>query len=155
MRRRKVLVGIVAALGLLAGAAYAWLHPPLVKSTALVVLPQAVQSAGTANSTGAGGGATTGTDSYMATQIFIVASNPVLSGALPYVSSAKSLQLLRSGIQVTSPTDGILSISAMGRTAAQAETAANAVAHSIRLRRVRRKPGRVRAGVLSRAGDEC
>lgn len=130
MRRHKVLVGSVAAFGLLAGAAYAWLHPPLVKSTALVVLPQAVLSAGTLNGTGADGGAPTGSDTYMSTQIFIVDSNPVLSGALRYISSAKSLQSLRSKIQVASPTYGVLSISAMGRTAAQAETTANAVAHS-------------------------
>ena len=152
VRRHKVLVGIVAALGLLAGAAYAWLHPPLVKSTALVVLPQAVQSAGTANSVGASGGATTGSNSYMTTQIFIVASNPVLSGALPYVSSAKSLQSLRSGIQVTSPVDGILSISAMGRTAAQAETAANAVAHSYIAYVGPKSPAEdIQASVLARA----
>jgi capsular polysaccharide biosynthesis protein len=130
VRRHKVLVGSVAAFGLLAGAAYAWLHPPLVKSTALVVLPQAVLSAGTLNATGADGGAPTGSDTYMSTQIFIVDSNPVLSGALRYIGSAKSLPSLRTEIQVASPTYGILSISAMGRTAAQAETTANAVAHS-------------------------
>ena len=152
VRRHKVLVGIVAALGLLAGAAYAWLHPPLVKSTALVVLPQAVQSAGTVNGAGAVGGAATGPSSYMTTQIVIVGSNPVLSGALPYVSSAKSLQSLRSEIQVTSPTYGILSISAMGRTAAQAETTANAVAHSYIAYVGPKSPvGHVQASVLAPA----
>jgi capsular polysaccharide biosynthesis protein len=152
VRRHKVLVGIVAALGLLAGAAYAWLHPPLVKSTALVVLPQAVQSAGTANGTGADGGAAAGSNSYMTTQIVIAGSTPVLSGALPYVSSAKSVQSLRSEIQVTSPTYGILSISAMGRTAAQAETTANAVAHSYIAYVGPKSPaGHVQASVLAPA----
>ena len=46
------------------------------------------------------------------------------------VSPAVSLQALRAKIQVTSPATGILSISAKGRTAAQAEATANAVAGS-------------------------
>ena len=150
VRRHRVLVGIVAALGLLAGAAYAWLHPPLVNSTALVVLPQAVQSAGAVN--GAEGGTAAGPSSYMTTQIVIAGSNPVLSGALRYVASAKSLQSLHSEIQVTSPTYGILSISAMGRTAAQAETAANAVARSYIAYVGPKSPaGQVQASVLAPA----
>ena len=43
VRRHKVLVGIVVVLGLLAGGAYAALHPPMLTSTALVVLPQDAQ----------------------------------------------------------------------------------------------------------------
>ena len=39
VRRHKLLVGITAALGLLAGGAYAVLNPPMVTSTALVLLP--------------------------------------------------------------------------------------------------------------------
>ena len=41
-----------------------------------------------------------------------------------------SLQALRSKVKVTSPAVGILSFSAKGRTAAQAEATANAVAKS-------------------------
>ena len=40
VRRHKLLVGIMVALGLLAGGAYAVLNPPMVTSTALVLLPQ-------------------------------------------------------------------------------------------------------------------
>ena len=40
VRRHKVLVGIVVALGLLIGGAYATLNPPMLTSTALIVLPQ-------------------------------------------------------------------------------------------------------------------
>jgi capsular polysaccharide biosynthesis protein len=130
VRRHRILVGSATALGLLLGGAYAVQHPPMVTSTALVVLPAAVQSAGSATGPGADAPATGGPDPYMATQIVIASSDPVLSGALPGVSPAVSLQTLRTKIQIASPATGILSISAKGRTAAQAEATANAVAAS-------------------------
>ena len=40
IRRHKLLMGIMVALGILAGGAYAVLKPPMVTSTALVLLPQ-------------------------------------------------------------------------------------------------------------------
>ena len=130
LRRHRILIGSATALGLLLGSAYSVQHPPMLTSTALVVLPAAVQSAGAATGPGAGAATTGGPDPYMATQIVIAGSDPVLSGALPQVSPAVSLQALRAKIQVTSPATGILSISAKGRTAAQAEATANAVAGS-------------------------
>jgi hypothetical protein len=131
VRRHRFLVGGATALGLLLGSAYAVQHPPMLTSTALVVLPAAVQSAGAATGPGAGAPATAGgPDPYMATQIVIASSDPVLSGALPQVRPAMSLQALRTKIDITSPATGILSISAKGRTAAQAEATANAVAAS-------------------------
>jgi capsular polysaccharide biosynthesis protein len=122
--RRKILIGILTALGLLAGAGYSVLKPPMLTSAVLVVLPAAVpaQTAGTP--------ATPGTDTYMATQTIIATSNPVLSRALPHVSPAMSLEALRSEVQANGLTDSVLSISAAGRTAAQAEATANAVAYS-------------------------
>ena len=39
VRRHKILVGILVALGILGGAAYATLNPPMLTSTALVALP--------------------------------------------------------------------------------------------------------------------
>ena len=41
VRRHKILTGTMVALGLLGGGAYAAVNPPLVTSTALVLLPQA------------------------------------------------------------------------------------------------------------------
>lgn len=131
VRQRRILVGTVAVLGLFIGAAYSVLNPPMLTSTALVVVPQAVvspvQAAG-----GVVGGVTsdTGPAGYMATQAVIATSDQVLSSALPHVSPAMSLAALRRDIQVTSPTEGVLSIGASGRTAAQAEATANAVARS-------------------------
>jgi capsular polysaccharide biosynthesis protein len=130
VRRHKILVGSATALGLLLGSAYSVQHPPLLTSTAVVVLPAAVQSAGSATGPGAGAPATGGPDPYMATQIVIAGSDPVLSGALHQLSPTMSLQALRTKIGVTSPATGILSISAKGRTATQAEATANAVAGS-------------------------
>src|SRR3984957_12822602 len=108
VRRHRILIGSAIALGLVLGGAYSVQHPPMVTSTALVVLPAAVQSAGAP--------ATGGPDPYMATQVFVAGSDPVLSGALSQVSPAVSLQALRAKINVTSPATGILSIRAKGRT---------------------------------------
>jgi capsular polysaccharide biosynthesis protein len=110
VRRYKVLVGVAAAVGLLAGAGYALLNPPMLSSSALVVLP---------------------VDSHeIATQVVIAESDPVLSAALPHTGSAMSLTTLRSRIQVTSLTGNVLSFAAEGKTAAQAEQTADAVAQS-------------------------
>jgi capsular polysaccharide biosynthesis protein/tellurite resistance protein len=129
VRRHKILIFIVAVAGVLLGISYSMLRPPMLASTATVVIPQAVQNADTV----AGAATSTtgnGPDPYMATQVVIAGSDPVLSGALPNISPAISLETLRSRIKVTSPTTGILSFGAKGRTAAQAEATADAVANS-------------------------
>ena len=77
VRRHKILVGIVVALGILAGAAYAVLKPPMLTSTALVALPVS-QSVQPATSTG-------GTDPFTATQEVVAGSYPGAPGALPDV----------------------------------------------------------------------
>jgi capsular polysaccharide biosynthesis protein len=124
VRRHKWLLGVVTVLGLLAGGAYSTLRPPLLTSTALIVLPQSAQAA-------AGAAATNGSpDPYTATQTVIARSSPVLSAALPNVRPAMSIEALRADIQVTSPTGFIISVSAKGKLAADAEATANAVANS-------------------------
>jgi capsular polysaccharide biosynthesis protein len=110
VRRHKVLVGVVAALGLLVGAAYVMLNPPQPSSTALVILPNSAPST--------------------PTQVVIAESEPVLSAALPTVSPPVSLAELSHEIHVKSVTSYIISISAQGKTAADAEATANAVAKS-------------------------
>ena len=124
VRRHAGLVSAVAALGLLIGGAYSTLRPPLITSTALVVLPQSTQAASAAaNSSG-------GSDPYTATQAVIAHSTPVLSAALPSVRPAMSLAALRADIQVNSLTGYILSISAESKRVDDAEATANAVAKS-------------------------
>ena len=110
IRRSKILVLIVAGLGLVIGIGYGALNSPKVSSQALVVLPQ--------------GG------SGVSTQVVIVSSDPVLSAALRSIHSQVSLQTLRGDLQVSSLTSNVISVTAEGSTDAEAEAAANAVANS-------------------------
>lgn len=125
VRRHKVLMAIVVALGILVGSGYAALYPPVLTSTALVVLPQSAASAQTSNSSGQNS-----ISSYTATQVVIADSNQVLATALPNVKPPRSLDELRSDVEVSSVTSYIISISAKGKKAADAEATANAVAQS-------------------------
>ena len=126
VRRRKFLVGIMVALGLLAGGAYAVLDPPMVTSTALVVLPQS----GQAEVNGAAAAANGAPDPYTATQEVIAKSNPVLSGALPHVRPAMSISELRGAVQIGSLTPYVISVSVRGKVVADATANANAVTKS-------------------------
>jgi hypothetical protein len=107
------LMSAVAVLGLLAGAAFAALNPPLPTSYALVsTLPNVVP-----------GGAHT--------EAAIADSRPVLAAAAQAVRPAMSLRALQSQVQVNSVVgDPIMQISAQAATAAQAVRATSAVAHS-------------------------
>jgi capsular polysaccharide biosynthesis protein len=120
--RRKILVGLLAILGLLAGGAYAVLNPGSVSSTALVALQPPAQGTGTA--------ADGGPDPYTETLVVIGTSNEVLLGALPDVRPSTSLSQLRREVQVGSVTPYIISISVNGKVAADVEATANAIAGS-------------------------
>ena len=126
VRRHKILVGIMLALGIAAGGAHAVLHPPTLTSTALVLLPQS----GLAATTGAQAAANGSADPFTVTQEVIAESNPVLLGALPNVRPVVSIIELRHDIQVGSLTPYILAINAKGKVAVDTETTANAVAQS-------------------------
>jgi capsular polysaccharide biosynthesis protein len=117
-----VVAGVAVVLGILAGAAYAKLNPPKLTSTALVVLPQNAQSSQAAPNGGP--------DSCTATQEGIATSTKVLTDALPHVRPRVSLTELRREIQVGRLTSCVISISAQGTVAADAEATANAVATS-------------------------
>jgi capsular polysaccharide biosynthesis protein len=109
--RSKVLLGIAAAVGLLAGVTFAVLRPPLLSSKALVVLsPSASRTLGT--------------------QVFIADSYPVLLGAARQLNPPVPLPTLRDRVQASGLSTQIISISARGTTAGQAEATANAVARS-------------------------
>jgi len=115
VRRRWLVVSVVAVLGLAAGCAYAMLRPPALSSTALVrlVSPQSAYSPNGAP-----------------TLVVIATSDPVLSRAQPHIRPPVSLQTLQDELVVKSLTPGILSIRAEGRTGGQAEDTANEVAKS-------------------------
>lgn len=110
VRRYRILVGALTAAGLLIGAAYSVVEGPLMTSTALVVFPA--------------------TASATTTEAVIADSEPVLSAALPAIHPPMSLQTLENQLTVQTPAVGVLSISVKGKSAAQAEGAANAVAKS-------------------------
>src|SRR5690349_18381495 len=110
VRHHKVLVSIMVLLGLFGGVGYTFLNPPLRTSSALIILPKSAHS--------------------IATQVVIAQSDPVLSAALPKVSTAKTIPELRRHLHVRSLTSYVLSVSAMGKTADAAEATANAVANS-------------------------
>ena len=130
-RRHRILVIIMAVLGLLAGAAYATLRPPMFTGTALVLLPQDALSAQSAQSVQDGSATGTSTvDAFTSVQVVVAGSDPVLSAALQNVSPPISVTKLRSEVKVTSTTSGIVSISARGKSAAEADATANAVADS-------------------------
>src|SRR5260370_2462223 len=123
VRRRKVLVAVLVALGFLIGAAYPVLKRPMLTSTVLVVLPQSSVNTQTNNNSGT-------PNSYTATQEVIAGSNEVLSKALPDIRPTMSLAELTRELQIGSVTPYIISISTTGRVAADVEANANAVAHS-------------------------
>jgi capsular polysaccharide biosynthesis protein len=111
VRRHKIVVSIVTLLGLFAGVAYVMLSPPTLVSSALVALPASAAR-------------------NITTEVVIAGSNPVLNLAIPRLDSPTSLQALQNRIHVKSLSPGIISISAQGKTAAEAERTANAVARS-------------------------
>jgi hypothetical protein len=117
--RRLVLIGVVgevAVVGLVTGIVFAALHPPMLTSTAAVLLPQTSQRALAAT--------------YPATQEVIADSIPVLSAALPDARPAMSLAELRGDVQIRSVTNLLMTVSAEGRVAADTEATANAVTRS-------------------------
>ena len=110
LRRHKIFVAASAVLGIGAGLGYAVLAPPMLTSTASVVLPYTVHD--------------------ISTQVLIATSDSVLGRALRTLDSNESPSTLRSTIQVKNVTTNIISVSAPGKTATQAERMADAVANS-------------------------
>lgn len=110
VRRHKIIVAGFTALGLAAGAWLTVLRPPMLTGTTIVVLPPTTHDT--------------------RTQVLIAGSTPVLEGALRTVGPGTSLGTLQGRIAVGSLAPNVLSISAQGKTAAQADNTANAVAQS-------------------------
>ena len=133
VRRHKIVVGVTLLLGLIAGGAYSVAKPPTLTSTALVVLPYSVHST--------------------ATQVVIADSDPVLVGAARRIGSVFPGQALQGRVHVNSLTANVLSITAQGTSARQAELTANAVATSYiaYVSAANAPTGQVQAHILERA----
>jgi len=133
LRRHKFVVAAFAALGLAAGCALAVLSPSMLTSDALVVLPPSVHNA--------------------STQVVIAGSDPVLAGALHNTLNQNEIQALRGEVRVKSLTTNILSVSAQGKTADEAQDRANAVAgaYVAYVGSPKRGAGQVQAHLLEQA----
>jgi hypothetical protein len=103
--RYRVLIGVMAALGLLGGAVFAALNPPVFTSRALVVVPAAGCPAGA------------------------ICGGPLFAPGRPADIGGRLLSL-PSGVQVQRVLDNVLSVNATAGTAAQAEANAEAGARS-------------------------
>lgn len=111
LRRHLAAVGILAALGFIAGACFtAFGSPPMPTSTALVAL-----SASTSDT---------------AAQATTATSDPILASALRSVYPAIPLPAMQSQVQAASLNPDLLAITAQAETPAQAESIASAVAAS-------------------------
>ena len=124
IRRHKIQVGAVTAVGLLLGIGFAVAKPPLYNSQALVVIPLATSAAGQAPTTP--GGLSSGTQ----TQVLVAGTDAVLTGALASIHPSVSLSALMNEVDVTGVTDSIIGFTGKAKTAGQAESIANAVASS-------------------------
>jgi capsular polysaccharide biosynthesis protein len=123
LRRHRKTFGAITLLGLLLGISYAVLNPPMISSSALVVIPETIAQAQAEQAAAVA-------DTVTSTQEIVAGSTPVLQGALPHISPALSLLTLEDRISISSPAVSILSFTGEGKTAAQAENIANAVANS-------------------------
>jgi len=104
--RYRVLIGLMAALGLLAGAVFAVLYPPSFTSQATVIFPASDCPAGA------------------------ICGGPMFAPDRTVYLGAKLLQSLPSGVEIKPVAANGLWVSASARTAAQAVAATNAAANS-------------------------
>jgi capsular polysaccharide biosynthesis protein len=108
--RRKRLVALFAAAGLLLGSVYTAVSPPVPAGQALVILPSNIKD--------------------LQTQVVIATSDQVLQSAQQSVDHSLSLEALRKKITAKGLTSNVISITATGPTAGAAENLANSVAQS-------------------------
>jgi capsular polysaccharide biosynthesis protein len=108
--RRKRLVAIFAAAGLLLGSVYTAVSPPVPAGQALVILPPNIKD--------------------LQTQVVIATSDQVLRSAQQTVDRNLSLEAVRKKITAKGVTSNVISITATGPNAGAAEDLANSVAQS-------------------------
>jgi len=106
LRRYRALIGLMAALGLLAGAVFAALNPPVFTSQALLIFPASDCPVGA------------------------ICGGPLFAPDRSAYLGAKLLQSLPSGVQVKPVAANGLWVSATAGTAAQAEAITNEAANS-------------------------
>jgi capsular polysaccharide biosynthesis protein len=109
VRRYKAIVALATLLGLAVGLGYTLLKPPLLSSSALVALP---------------------TSRLIQTEVYIAKIPDVLYLALPDIHPQLTEAQLAKQVQVSNVTPNVIQFTGSAKTAAQAESIANAVAQS-------------------------
>jgi capsular polysaccharide biosynthesis protein len=120
IRRHRLIVAAVAAVGLLGGIAYGLVVPAMHTATSLVVLPPP-PATDTEKSAAAG-------PQSIDTQVFIAESEPVLKSAGQNLDPTLTTEQVRGRVKVTAVTQDVIKIDAKGQTARQSMQLANAVA---------------------------
>ena len=120
IRRHRLIVAAVAALGLLGGIAYGLIVPAMHTATSLVVLPPP-PATDTEKSAAAGA-------QSIDTQVFIAESEPVLKSAGQNLDPTLTTEQVRGRVKVTAVTQDVIKVDAKGQTARQSMQLANAVA---------------------------
>jgi capsular polysaccharide biosynthesis protein len=110
IRRHWIWVSAIVAIGLIAGAGYAYAKPSKYASSAIVALPTNTRD--------------------LPTQVVVAGSQDVLASAARTLGPPFSISTLRTLVDVNEVTSNLLSVNARGSTAAQAERIANDVATS-------------------------
>ena len=131
--RHKALVGVVTAMGLMAGVAYTVLNPPTYLSSALVALSPSAN---------------------IASQTAIVTSAPVLSLALPGVEPGMSLDTLHNRIQASRAATGLMSVSAEAAPPLRPSRPPTPSPELCHVRQLRQQPGQAAASAAIPARDE-
>src|SRR5215472_19136315 len=108
VRRHRVVFGVVVVLGVLAGAGFGVLRPPMLSSKVLVVVPASKQ---------------------IQTEALIAGSDRVL-GAVSRSDPVLTLEQLIHQVKVVVASSTLLTITVSAKNAADAQGVADAVAHS-------------------------
>jgi capsular polysaccharide biosynthesis protein len=118
IKRRRIMVGVVGAVGLMAGILYWASHPAMPSATAQVLLPTSAASTAAASA---------GSPSS-ATQKAVAMSPPALGPATRSVSPPISESLLQKRVKVTAVGSNVLLVTVKSPHPADAVKLANAVA---------------------------
>jgi phosphoribosylformylglycinamidine (FGAM) synthase PurS component len=116
LRRDRGVLAAAAVVGLALGATYAIVQPPVLTSTALVLLPTPTLAASS--------------DTDVNTQVRIALSATVLEQAGKAVEPALSARTVERMLDVSAPTNQLMEIDARSTSAPVAQTLAQAVAES-------------------------
>ena len=116
LRRRRSVLALAAAVGLLAGVVYVTVEPPPLISTTMVLLPTPALAESSS--------------SDVETQVRIALSHTILERAGQTVAPSLPARSVEKMIKVSAPTNQLIQVDATSSDAAEAKTLSQAVADS-------------------------